>query len=197
MPTQQIVVQSNPKWQFLMALQLDGRNRNDQALYWIMKVRESRFISTSEIDPRQSEAIRVYDAQLMGNRDALKPQYANEPSPFSANQFSEAAFANAVKSIVKNASPQTRGLYDQGAIQGQPNWVARWILYHVCRYRDGRNKKAARSQQFHDDDNIAESPPGPPPPPGEFIVIKPAYCFLTFDRVRCQQRHRQGAHPRL
>ncbi|KAM0794715.1 hypothetical protein BDR22DRAFT_674291 [Usnea florida] len=150
MPAQQIVVQSNPKWQFLMALQLDGRNRNDQALYWIMK----------------SEAIRVYDAQLMGNRDALKPQYANEPSPFSANQFSEAAFANAIKSIVKNASPQTRSLYDQGAIPGQPNWVARWILYHVCRYRDGRNKKAARSQQFHDDDNIAESPPGPPPPPG-------------------------------
>ena len=38
MPSQQIVVQSNPKWQFLMALDLNAQNRNDQALYWIMKV---------------------------------------------------------------------------------------------------------------------------------------------------------------
>ena len=197
MPAQQIVVQSNPKWQFLMALRLDGRNRNDQALYWIMKVGESRFHRTTEIDPRQSEAIRVYDAQLMGNRDALKPQYANEQSPFSANQFSEAAFANAIKSIVKNASSQTRSLYDQGSIPGQPNWVARWILYHVCRYRDGRNKKAARSQQFHDDDNIAEGPPGPPPSPGEITHVKPTYYFLTFDRVRCQQRDGRRAPPDL
>ena len=38
MSAQQIVVQSNPKWQFLMALGLDGHNREHQALYWIMKV---------------------------------------------------------------------------------------------------------------------------------------------------------------
>ena len=101
----------------------------------------------------------------MGNRAALRPQFVREPPPFSANQFSETAFINAVKTIVRNAGPQTRSLYDLGAVQGQPNWVARWILYHVCRYRDGRNKKAARSNNFHDDDNIAEGPPPPPPPP--------------------------------
>ncbi|KAF6221534.1 hypothetical protein HO133_002390 [Letharia lupina] len=137
MAAPQIVVRSSPKWQFLMALGLDGRNRNHQAQYWIMK----------------SEAIRVYDAQLMGNRGALKAQYARELPPFSANQFSEEAFINAVNTIVNNACSQTRSLYDQGAAQGQPNWVARWVLYHVCRYRDGRNKKAARSQNFHDDDD--------------------------------------------
>lgn len=108
----------------------------------------------------------MYDVQLAGNRDALKPQYANESSPFSANQFSESAFVNAVNTIVSNACPQTRILYERGASQDQPNWVARWILYHVCRYRDGRNKKAARSNNFHDDDDIARGPP-PPPPPGE------------------------------
>lgn len=31
--------------------------------------------------------------------------------------------------------------------------MIRWILYHVCRYRDGRNKKA-QSKNFHDDDNL-------------------------------------------
>lgn len=161
---QQIVVQSNPKWQFLMVLGLDGRNRDHQALYWIMKVGVGKPCLTRETDNRQSEAIRVYDAQLMGNRGALKPRYAREQAPFSANQFSEMAFFDAVKSIVRSASSQTRSLYDRGAVPGQPNWVARWILYHVCRYRDGRNKKAARSKNFHDDDNIAEGPPGPPRP---------------------------------
>ena len=119
-----------------------------------------------ETDERQSEAIRVYDAQLMGNRGALKPQYARENPPFSANQFSETAFVNAINTIVRNASPQTCDLYQQGATT-TPNWVARWILYHVCRYRDGRNKKAARSKNFHDDDDdkIAEGRPPPPPPP--------------------------------
>lgn len=38
MTAQQVVVQSNPKWQFLMALELDGGNREHQALYWVMKV---------------------------------------------------------------------------------------------------------------------------------------------------------------
>ncbi len=120
--------------------------------------------SERETDDRQSEAIKVYDAQLMGNRAALKPQYAREPPPFSANQFSETAFINAVKSIVKSACTQTRGLYDQGAVPGQPNWVARWILYHVCRYRDGRNKKAAISKNFHDDDDDKITEGLPPPP---------------------------------
>ena len=118
-------------------------------------------------DDGQSEAIRVYDAQLSGNHSALKPQYARENPPFSANQFSETAFVNAVNTLVSSACSQTRSLYRQGAVHDQPNWVARWILYHVCRYRDGRNKKAARSKNFHDDDHIAEGPP-PPPPPGEF-----------------------------
>ena len=116
-------------------------------------------------DDGQSEAIRVYDAQLTGNRGALKPQYARESPPFSANQFSETAFVTAIKTIVENAGPDTRDLYERGASQDQPNWVARWILYHVCRYRDGRNKKAARSKNFHDDDNLAEGPP--PPSSGE------------------------------
>ena len=112
---------------------------------------------------------------MTGNRGALKPQYAKDPPPFAANQFSEAAFINAVKSIVKNASSQTRGLYDKGVVQGQPNWVARWMLYHVCRYRDGRNKKAARSKNFYDDDSLDEvPPPQPPPPSGKLIESQPS-----------------------
>ena len=34
-----------------------------------------------------------------------------------------------------------------------PNWVIRWVLYHVCRYRDARNKKA-QGRNFHDDDGL-------------------------------------------
>ena len=35
--------------------------------------------------------------------------------------------------------------------------MIKWMLYHVCRYRDSRNKKA-RSKDFHDDDHLF----GPP-----------------------------------
>ena len=32
-----------------------------------------------------------------------------------------------------------------------------WMLYHVCRYRDNRNKARATSRNFHDDDNLDDS----------------------------------------
>lgn len=31
-----------------------------------------------------------------------------------------------------------------------------WMLYHVCRYRDGRNIRAARARDFHADDDLDE-----------------------------------------
>ena len=31
------------------------------------------------------------------------------------------------------------------------------MLYHICRYRDGRNQRA-QSRNFHDDDDLDEHP---------------------------------------
>ena len=111
-------------------------------------------------DDGKSEAIRAYNQQLDGNRAALKPEYARVSSPFAANQFTEAAFEATIKSIENNACAQTRPLYNRGRMANGSNWVIRWVLYHVCRYRDGRNKQRAQSHQFHDDDNLDGSGAG-------------------------------------
>lgn len=102
----------------------------------------------------------MYNQQLDGNRAALRPEFARAPSPFAANQFTEAAFIAAIQTIEAHASPQTRALYARGALPNGGNWVIRWILYHVCRYRDGRNKAKAQSRKFHDDDDLDKGGPG-------------------------------------
>lgn len=45
--------------------------------------------------------------------------------------------------IYRNASPQTRVIYDLGRYwdgSNEDNWIIRWCLWHVFRYRDERNR---------------------------------------------------------
>lgn len=105
----------------------------------------------------QNEASRVYDG-VLSCRQNLRADHADSKPPWSNNQFTESALRDAVDKIWKNASKSTAVYYRRGKPGGE-NWVIRWMLYHVCRYRDSRNKKAARSQNFHDDDGLF-GPPG-------------------------------------
>ncbi|KAK0513864.1 hypothetical protein JMJ35_003586 [Cladonia borealis] len=130
------VIMSSSKWEFLMKIGLDGDKPEHQALYWQMK----------------NEAIRVYNDQLR-DRSALRREHQKAAPPYTANQFTEDAFNTAIRTIEEQASERTLPLYAKGRNDNGPNWVIRWILYHVCRYRDGRNKKA-QSKNFHDDDNL-------------------------------------------
>ena len=107
---------------------------------------------TTNNSPSQNEAINVYNAQLR-NRSALRREHRNAEAPWTANQFTEDTFNAAIATIEAQASPRTRVLYARGRNGNGPNWVIRWILYHVCRYRDGRNRKA-QSRNFHDDDEL-------------------------------------------
>ncbi|KAL2040806.1 hypothetical protein N7G274_006264 [Stereocaulon virgatum] len=134
--TSQSVIMSASKWEFLLRLELDVNNADHQSVYWLMK----------------NEAINVYNAQLR-NRSALRREHRNAEPPWTANQFTEDAFNAAIATIESQASARTRVLYARGRNRNGPNWVIRWILYHVCRYRDGRNKKA-QSRNFHDDDEL-------------------------------------------
>lgn len=162
--TTSAVIQSAPKWEFMLKLDLVANNSDHQAKYWQMKVMDvyrGRWYGTN--DP-QCEAIRVYETQLRGNRPALRTEHARANPPFAANQFSDAAFLQAIRTVEANASSQTRNLYSRGSQAGGNNWVIRWMLYHVCRYRDGRNRKA-QSINFHDDDDLETG--GGPGKPGE------------------------------
>ena len=91
------------------------------------------------------------------NRSLLRPEHAHKPPPFAAAQYTEAAFSRIVRLIWTNASQDTRGWYALGQAQNGDNWVILWMLYHVCRYRDNRNKARATSRNFHDDDNLDEN----------------------------------------
>ncbi len=91
------------------------------------------------------------------NRALLRPEHAHKPPPFAAAQYTEAAFSRIVRLIWTNASQDTRGWYALGQSQNGDNWVILWMLYHVCRYRDNRNKARATSRNFHDDDNLDDN----------------------------------------
>lgn len=63
--------------------------------------------------------------------------------PFSNAQLNETATHREILNIYQHARPETKQYYDMGRdTQGleEENWVIRWLLWHVFRYRDNRNK---------------------------------------------------------
>ncbi|KAI4268706.1 MAG: hypothetical protein LQ337_007695 [Flavoplaca oasis] len=134
------LIRSATKRQFLIQLGLDPNDDRTSQTYWQLK----------------DEAIRAYEAQLQGRRDLLRPEYANQDPPYAAAHFTAAAFSYVVRLIYSTATPTTRAYYNRGRTAQGDNWVISWMLYHVCRYRDGRNIRA-RSREFHADDDLDES----------------------------------------
>ena len=67
--------------------------------------------------------------------------------------FTETALRQVIQTIDMRAGPLTKPLYARGLLNSD-NWVIRWFLYHICRYRDARNLRASRSTKFHEDDEV-------------------------------------------
>lgn len=58
--------------------------------------------------------------------------------------------------IYQTARPETRQVYDLGrdtAGVEEENWVIRWMLWHVFRYRDNRNKNRRTASPGDDPDS--------------------------------------------
>jgi hypothetical protein len=73
----------------------------------------------------------------------LIPQARGFSPPYASNQIQETAKHIEVLNIYHNASPQTRRIYDLGREWNgttEDNWIIRWCLWHVFRYRDERNR---------------------------------------------------------
>ena len=83
---------------------------------------------------------------MTASPDSLAPQFRNDPRvepPYSNAQISEAAIHQEIVRIYQTARRETRDIYDLGRDQERPdedNWVIRWMLWHVFRYRDNRNR---------------------------------------------------------
>ena len=78
--------------------------------------------------------------------DSLAPQFRDDPSvepPYSNAQISETAIHREILRIYHSARRETKAVYDLGRDTDrieEENWVIRWMLWHVFRYRDNRNK---------------------------------------------------------
>jgi hypothetical protein len=83
---------------------------------------------------------------MMATPDILRDDGAaaqNLQPPFSNAQLNETATHREILNIYQHARPETKPFYDMGRdTQGleEENWVIRWLLWHVFRYRDNRNK---------------------------------------------------------
>lgn len=149
------VIKSASKADLMRHLNLQRDNPQHQALFLAMKVTTShKIMKILAKSGLQEESVRAFNAQLKNRREMLKPIHANMAPPFAANHFADESFSSVIDHIWRNASPCTRPWYDRGQVPGGDNWIILWMLYHVCRYRDARNSKAATSRNFHDDDDL-------------------------------------------
>ena len=70
---------------------------------------------------------------------------------FAYNHIQPVAIDNAIVSIYHNAHANVRQWYTYWGVDGtSKNWIIRWFLYKIFRYRDARN---SRKLDFHADDD--------------------------------------------
>ncbi len=83
---------------------------------------------------------------MTATAESLAPQFRDDPTvepPYSSSQISETAIHREILRIYAMARRETKPVYDLGRDTAgieEENWVIRWMLWHVFRYRDNRNK---------------------------------------------------------
>lgn len=104
---------------------------------------------------------------MTATSESLAPQFRDDPNvepPYSNAQISETAIHREILRIYDMARRETRPIYDLGRDTDrieEENWVIRWMLWHVFRYRDNRNKnRRAPSPSDGGDDAGAPSSEG-------------------------------------
>ncbi|GAB7364507.1 hypothetical protein MBLNU230_g5316t1 [Neophaeotheca triangularis] len=93
----------------------------------------------------KEEAIQAR-RRMTDNQDALIPQLrdtAQAGVPYSYSQISETVLHREILRVYREARPETKMYYNLGRdTEGvnEENWVIRWLIWHVFRYRDNRNR---------------------------------------------------------
>ncbi|SMQ51314.1 unnamed protein product [Zymoseptoria tritici ST99CH_1A5] len=132
-PTAPMLAQSESKVMFFSRLGLDERNKTHRHIYSQMK----------------EEAAGGWK-RMTATRESLASQYKNDLSiqaPYTFNQIDERVIQLEILAIHRRARSQTRLIYDLGRdfYDGhEENWIIRWLLWHVFRYRDDRNSTSRR-----------------------------------------------------
>lgn len=162
---------SASKRQFFARLGLAMNNRDHCRLYDLMKVRVACILGhvlatdTSKADAAEGRQriIAYYRTGDLTARDLESDGEASYPSSWVDEQIFDAEVAY----IFRNAQPATKILYDlahDGLAVHSANWIIQWMLWHVFRYRDGRQKpKAGRGSATSEEGDASSALPGPSP----------------------------------
>ena len=127
--------------------------------------------------------------------DSLAPQFRDDPSvepPYSNAQISETAIHREILRIYQSARRETKVLYNLGRDTDrveEENWVIRWMLWHVFRYRDNRNKNR-RAVSPSDGDS------GGTPSPERSGISPTSQPGKLFDVICNQERVANQTHRR-
>ncbi|KXS96888.1 hypothetical protein AC578_6232 [Pseudocercospora eumusae] len=144
-PVAASLAQSESKKRFFDRLGLDERNKLHRHLYCSMK----------------AEAVNSW-SRISAKRDALIPQLRDDPSvepPYTFGQIDEEAIHAEVIRIYKDARKDTRIMYELGRDRDgdhEENWIIRWLLWHVFRYRDDRNSNNTRRRNADEPDATSD-----------------------------------------
>lgn len=76
-------------------------------------------------------------------------------APYDWSDITEKAKDDAMLRLARSGNVYTSCYWVLAAPKdGCPNWIARWFLYHVFRYRDGRNKAKDERSGRHGSNSI-------------------------------------------
>jgi hypothetical protein len=182
-PEVQALAQSESKAKFMLRLGLNERNPDHKHLYHMMKVSIplrvifSHYRSNSLTNLQEEASAGRYRILLSPN-NLRNDSVQNAQPPYSNSQVNETAVHREILNIYQRARPETKYFYDKGRdTQGpeEENWVIRWLLWHVFRYRDNRNKNRRQGSPDRGSPSSSENSSSEGPPHGgngTFAVFK-------------------------
>ncbi|KAA6408154.1 MAG: hypothetical protein FRX48_07896 [Lasallia pustulata] len=141
--------QSTTKREFYRALALDDQNPVDN----------QRF------EEMWKEAVNGWFKYLAhGDRTVLKLEHQADPNvkrPWKWEHLDGDAINAAITAIWAEAGDWPRYYYILGHVEDDRvyNWVLKWLLWHVCRHRDWRNRKLPAGPQASASDQVANTMP--------------------------------------
>ncbi|KAF2720351.1 hypothetical protein K431DRAFT_304354 [Polychaeton citri CBS 116435] len=121
-PQTKAIAQSESKGRFMERLGLDEANEDHKKVYALMKA--------EAVEARRHLTANLEDHESCANA--------------SIGQIGEAAIHREIIRMYKGARPETRQIYDLGQDllgPAEENWIIRWMIWHVFRYRDIRNRR--------------------------------------------------------
>lgn len=96
----------------------------------------------------QKETDVIYN-WLISDKAHLK-ENSKRKAPYDWSDIQERAKDDAMAMIAQRGDQYTAYYWDLGVSRGNnPNWVAKWFLYHKFRYRDGRNRTQKAGDKRH------------------------------------------------